>query len=57
MENLWTQEIQIMIKLVFNIILPTVNKRAQSDKVLRDKVFKIVIPDYDGYERGLPSML
>ena len=41
-----------MIKLAFNIILPIVNKRTQSDKV-----FKIVIPDYDGYERGLASML
>ena len=46
-----------MIKLAFNIILPIVNKRTQSDKVLTDKVFKIVIPDYDGYERGLASML
>ena len=29
-------------------------KRTQSDKVLRDKTFKIAsIPKYDGYQRGL----
>ena len=33
-------------------------KRTQSDKVLRDKAFKIVIdPKHDGYQRGLPSMV
>ena len=33
-------------------------KRTQSDKVLRDKVFKIAIdPKYDGYQRGLASMI
>ena len=33
-------------------------KRTQSDKVLRDKVFKIAIdPKYDGYQRGLASMV
>ena len=33
-------------------------KRTQSDKVLRDKAFKIARnPKYDGYEKGLPSML
>ena len=33
-------------------------KRTQSDKVLRDKAFKIASdPKYDGYERGLASML
>ena len=33
-------------------------KRAQSDKVLRDKAFKIAsYPKYDGYQRGLPSMV
>ena len=33
-------------------------KRAQSDKVLRNKVFKIVSnPNYDGYQRGLASMV
>ena len=33
-------------------------KRIQSDKVLRDKAFKIAIdPKYDGYQRGLASMV
>ena len=33
-------------------------KRTQSDKVLRDKVFKIASdPKYDGYQRGLSSMV
>ena len=33
-------------------------KRTQSDKVLKDKAFKIVSdPKYDGYQRGLPSMV
>ena len=33
-------------------------KIATSDKVLRDKAFKIAInPKYDGYQRGLPSMV
>ena len=33
-------------------------KRTQSDKVLRDKAFKIVSdPKYDGYQRGLASMV
>ena len=33
-------------------------RRTQSDKVLRDKVFKIVSdPRYDGYQRGLASMV
>ena len=32
-------------------------KRTQSDKVLRDKIFKIASnPKYDGYQRGLASM-
>ena len=31
-------------------------KRTRSDKVLRDKAFKITsAPKYDGYQRGLPS--
>ena len=31
-------------------------KRTQSDKVLRDKAFKIAShPKYDGYQRGLAS--
>ena len=34
------------------------NKRTQSDKVLRDKYFEIAInPKYDGYQRGLTSMV
>ena len=33
-------------------------KRKQSDKVLRDKAFKIESnPKHDGYQRGLPSMI
>ena len=33
-------------------------KITQSDKVLRDKTFKIASnPKYDGYQRGLASML
>ena len=33
-------------------------KRTQSDKVLRDKAFKIASnPKYDGYERGLALMV
>ena len=33
-------------------------KRTQSDKVLRDKAFKIARdPKYDGYQRGLVSMV
>ena len=33
-------------------------KRTQSDKVFRDKAFKIAInPKYDGYRRGLASMV
>ena len=33
-------------------------KRTQTDKVLRDKAFKIVSnPKYDGYQRGLASMV
>ena len=33
-------------------------KRTQSDKVLRDKAFKIASdPKYDGYQKGLGSMV
>ena len=41
------------------MIWPMVNqKRTQSDKVLRDKAFKIASdPKYDGYQRGLASMV
>ena len=34
------------------------SKKSQSDKVLRDKTFKIESdPKYDGYQRGLSSMV
>ena len=34
------------------------NKRTQSDKVLRDKFFEIANnPKYDGYQRGLASIV
>ena len=34
------------------------SKRTQSDKVLKDKAFKIASdPKYDGYQRGLASMV
>ena len=34
------------------------SKRAQSDKVLRNKAFKIASnPKHDGYQRGLASMV
>ena len=33
-------------------------KRTQSDKVLKDKAFKIANdPNYDGYQRGLASVV
>ena len=33
-------------------------KRTESDKVLREKAFKIASnPNYDGYQRGLASMV
>ena len=33
-------------------------KRTQSDKILKDKAFKIASdPNYDGYRRGLASMV
>ena len=33
-------------------------KRTQSDKVLKDKAFRIVMdPKYDGYQRGLALMV
>ena len=38
--------------------LDKVSIGSQSDKVLRDKAFKIAIhPKYDGYQRGLASMV
>ena len=50
-----------LIKLVFNNDMAygkskDLAKRIQSDKVLRDKAFKIASdPKYDGYQRGLAS--
>ena len=52
-----------LIKLVFNMICLMAKtkdlvKRTQSDKVLKDKKFKIASnPKYDGYQRGLASMV
>ena len=38
--------------------LKDLTKRAQSDKILRDKAFKIASdPKYDGYQRELASMV
>ena len=38
--------------------LKDLTKRTQSDKVLKDKAFKIASdPKYDGYQRGLDSMV
>ena len=63
-------EIQILftimswIKLAFNMTCMAYGKskdlvkRTQSDKVLRNKAFKIASdPKYDGYQRGLASMV
>ena len=71
LKNLCRLEIQILftkmnlIKLVFNKIWlmaygksTDLTKRTQSDKVLRDKAFKIASDiKYDGYQRGLASMI
>ena len=51
-----------LIKLAFSMIWLMVNRRiqekTQSDKVLRDKAFKVARdPKYDGYQRGLASMV
>ena len=67
-KSLCRLEIQILfikmnlIKHVFNIIWLNKTKdlttRTQSDKVLKDKEFKIASdPRYDGYQRGLTSMV
>ena len=68
-KKLRKQEIQIIImklvsiKLIFNVIWLMINiknfiKKAESDKVIRNKAFKIASnPKYDGYERGLASMV
>ena len=70
LKNLCRLEIHILfretnlIKLTFNMIYITYGKskdlakRTQSDKVLRDKAFKIANDaKYDGYQRGLTSMV
>ena len=51
-----------LVKLAFSMIWLMVNRRiqekTQSDKVLRDKAFKVASdPKYDGYQRGLASMV
>ena len=39
-------------------ILKDIKRRTASDKILRDKAFNIAKnPKYDGYQRGLPSMV
>ena len=51
------------IKLVFNMILLMRNhkdliNKAKADKVFRDKAYNIASnPKYDGYQRGLASMV
>ena len=68
LKNLCSLETQILftemslIRPVFSMIWLMVNqdliKRTQSDKVLRYKAFKIASnPKYDGYQRGLDSMV
>ena len=50
-------------RLVFNMILAygdfkNLKRRTQSDKVLNDKAFEIASnPKYDGYQRGVVSMI
>ena len=51
-----------LIRLVFNMIwlmeILKILKKAASDKILRDKAFNIAKnPKYDGYQRGLASMV
>ena len=67
LKNLCRLEIQILftemslIKLVLSMAngkSKDLAKRSQSDKVLRDKAFKIASdPKYDGYQRGLALMV
>ena len=70
LKNLKKQVIRVifikmnLIKLVFNTILlmQIINKdlinRTKADKVLRDKAYNIASnPEYDGYRRGLASMV
>ena len=65
--NLYKQEIRVIlidtiqIKPVFKMIghmlaIKDLFKRTESDKVLRDKAFKVAsYPKHYGYERGLAS--
>ena len=52
-----------LIKLVFNMIwhmeiLKDIKRRTASDQILREEAFTIAKnPKYDGYQRGLPSMV
>ena len=52
-----------LIKLVFNMIwhmeiLKDIKRRTASDEILREEAFTIAKnPKYDGYQRGLPSMV
>ena len=66
LESLCRQEIQIIYKNDFDKACfqhdmafgksKDLTKRTQSDKVLRDKAFKIASdPKFDGYQRGLAS--
>ena len=67
LKSYWRLEIQILLTKM-SLIKPVsikaygeskdLAKRTQSDKFLRDKVFKIASdPKYDGYQRGLASMV
>ena len=46
------------MKLVFNMIWLMATQSTQSDKVLKGKAFEVANnPEYDGYQRGLASMV
>ena len=68
LKSLWQQVIQFLFKNELNKAClqhdmaygksKDLAKRTQSDKVLTDKAFKIASdPKYDGYQRGLASMV
>ena len=67
LKNLCRQEIEILFTemsmfwtwfCLWQIKSKDLAKKTQSDKVLRDKAFKIASdPKYDGYQRGLASMV
>ena len=52
-----------LIRLVFNMVwlmedFKDIKRRTASDKTLKDKAFNIAKdPKYDGYQRGLASMV